>query len=149
MRESSTSGDGVRTRYLAVWTGPVGALFGIGAAIIGGVHRLPTATADVTVGLLVAIVFATTSWGPEMFLPGIDGRGVSPSPLTVVMSLASVILMAFWPLAPVVALVAEGCKDTFVIGWIFASIGSASCYAIMAGLAGGLRMRLRQDAVEP
>ena len=132
-------------RHYAVWTAPFGAALGVLAAIIAGVHELPSSTPDVTVGLLVAIVFSTASWGPELFLPGVGGGTLPQSIVTRVVSLSTIVLILLWPIAPIVALAAEGRKNDLIVGIVFGSMGSASCYALMAGMAGGMRRRLGKE----
>jgi hypothetical protein len=127
--------------YYAVWTAPIGAAVGVSAAVIAGVHELPSSTPDVAAVLLVAIVFSTASWGRELFLPGYGGES-SPSGVTRVIGVATAGLIILWPLAPVIALAADGTKNDFVVGVVFASMGSESCYALMAGMVPGMRERL-------
>ncbi len=139
----------VKGPYYAVWTPVMGALIGVGTAIAAGVHAVPNSAAEVSAGLVVAIVFSSRSWGPELFLPGIDASEVTPMLLTRFVSVfVNLPLMALWAVSPVIAMAVEGCRGDLIVGVLFASVGSASCYALMAGMAGGILSRLERTAPE-
>jgi len=131
-----------RGAHLAVWVVPGGAVIGVVAAIVGDVDRVSIAVPEVATGLVLAIVFSSGSWGPGLFLAGAAPDEATPTRLTRFVSVyVNLPLMILWAVSPVLALAAEGCGGPIVVGVLFASLGSASCYALMAGLAEGIRKR--------
>lgn len=134
-----------RGAHLAVWAAPAGAVIGVVAAIVADVNRVSVAVPEVATGLVLAIVFSSGSWGPGLFLAGAASDEATPTRLTRIVSVyINVPLLMLWAISPVLALAAEGCGGPVVVAVLFASLGSASCYALMAGLAEGIRTRLEE-----
>jgi hypothetical protein len=135
-----------RQPHYAVWAAPVGAIVGVVAACVGGVERVPTQTPGVSVGLLIAIVFSGSSWGSAIFLPGTARGENPPAPTAFLVSvMMNLPLMALWAIMPVLSLATAGCNGDVLVAVVFAGLGSASFYALTAGMAEGIRQRLEGD----
>lgn len=130
--------------YYAVWAAPVGAGAGLVIACALGVEKVPPESPQVAVGLLLAIVFSSASWGNSLFLPGFSRGETRPTASALAVGVVlNVPLMLLWAILPVLSLALRGDECQVSIDIVFAGLGSASVFALTAGMAEGVRRRLQ------
>ena len=130
--------------YYAVWAAPIGAVAGLAIAYLLGVEKVPSESPQVAVGLLLAIVFSGASWGNSLFLPGFSRGETRPTTSALMVSVVlNIPLMLLWAILPVLSLALRGDECQVSIDVVFAGLGSASVFALTAGMAEGIRRRLQ------
>ncbi len=132
--------------YYAIWAAPIGAVTGLAIACLVSVEKVPAESPQVAVGLLLAIVFSSASWGNSLFLPGFSRGEARPTTSALVVGVVlNIPLMLLWAILPVLSLALRGDECQVSIDIVFAGLGSASVFALTAGMAEGIRRRMQSS----